>query len=56
MKKFTHGAFRIRTDKVYIGQGLINCVLIFVAFILVYFFFLGYFAVGLERLFCCHKI
>ena len=38
MKKFTHGAFRIKTDIAYVGLGLINCVLIFVAFILVYFF------------------
>ena len=45
----THGAFRIRTDMAYVGLCLINCVLAFVAFMLVYFFA----AVGLDgELFC----
>ena len=55
--KNTHSAFRIRTDIAYAGLGLINCILIFVALILV-FFFIDYSAVGLdgEIFFCCHKI
>ena len=44
VKKCLHGAFRIRTDIAYVGLGLINCGLIFVAFILVY---------SGRRLLCC---
>ena len=45
-KKCTHRAFRIRAD---IGLGLINCVLIFLAFILLQsILFVGYSAVGLD--------
>ena len=31
MKKCTHGAFRIRTDKAYVRLQLINCFLIILA-------------------------
>jgi hypothetical protein len=42
-------AFRIRTDIAYVGLGLINCVLISVAFILLQsILFVGYSAVGLD--------
>ena len=34
MKIFMHSAFGIRTDIAYVGLGLINCVLISLAFIL----------------------
>ena len=45
VKKCTHGAFRLsKTDIAHVGLGLINCVSIFVGFILVYFF---------RRLHCC---
>jgi hypothetical protein len=49
VKKYTYSAFRIRTEKAYVGLGLINCVLIFVAFILLqYIHLLDYSAVGLD--------
>ena len=42
-------AFRIRTDIAYVGLGLINCVLISLAFILLQsILFVGYSAVGLD--------
>ena len=48
MNKCMHGAFRIRTD-VYVGLGLINCVLISLEFILLQsILFVGYSAVGLD--------
>jgi hypothetical protein len=48
VKKFTHIEFRIRTD-IYVGIGLINCVLISLAFILVQsILFVGYSAIGLD--------
>ena len=49
VKKCMHNAFRIRTDIAYVGLGLINCVLISLAFILLQsILFVGYFAVGLD--------
>ena len=43
-----HSAFRIRTD-IYVGLGLINCVLISLEFILLQsILFVGYSAVGLD--------
>ena len=49
MKKFRHSAFRIRTDIAYVGLGLINCVLISLAFkLLQSIIFIGYSAVGLD--------
>ena len=48
MKKCTHSAFRIRTDA-YVDVGLINCVLISLAFkLLQSILFIGYSAVGLD--------
>ena len=48
MKKCTHSAFRIRADT-YVGLGLINCVLISLAFkLLQSIIFIGYSAVGLD--------
>ena len=48
VKKCTHSAFRIRTD-IYVGLGLINCVLISLAFILLQsILFVGYSAIGLD--------
>ena len=48
MKKCTHSAFMIRTDT-YVGLGLINCVVISLAFILFQnILFVGYSAVGLD--------
>ena len=48
MNKCMHSAFRIRTD-IYVGLGLINCVLISLAFILLQsILFVGYSAVGLD--------
>ena len=43
VQKCTHGVFRIRTDIAYVGLGLINCVLISLAFILLQsILFVGY--------------
>ena len=48
MKECTHSTFRIRTDT-YVGLGLINCVLISLAFkLLQSILFVGYSAVGLD--------
>ena len=47
VNKCMHSAFRIRTD-IYVGLGLINCVLNFLAFILLHYLFVGYSAVGLD--------
>jgi hypothetical protein len=48
VNKCMHSAFRIRTD-IYVGLGLINCVLISLAFILLQsILFVGYSAVGLD--------
>ena len=48
MKRFTHSAFSITTDT-YVGLGLINCVLISLAFkLLQSILFVGYAAVGLD--------
>ena len=48
MNKCMHSAFRIRTD-IYVGLGLINCVLISLAFILLQsIIFVGYSAVGVD--------
>ena len=48
MKKSMRSAFRIRTDP-YVGIGLINCVLISLAFkLLQSIIFIGYSAVGLD--------
>ena len=49
VKKYTHIAFRIRTDIACVNLGLINCVLISLAFILLQsIIFVGYSAVGLD--------
>ena len=50
VNKSMHSAFRIRTDiYLYVGLGLINCVLISLAFILLHsILFVGYSAVGLD--------
>ena len=48
VKKCTHSAFRIRTET-YVGIGLINCVLISSAFIVLQsILFVDYSAVGLD--------
>ena len=48
MNKCMHSVLRIRTD-IYVGLGLINCVLISLAFILLQsILFVGYSAVGLD--------
>ena len=49
VRQCTHSTFRIRTDIAYVGLGLINCVLIFLAFILLQsIIFVGYSAIGLD--------
>ena len=49
VKKCMHSAFMIRTDIAYVGLGLINCVLMSLAFILLQsILFAGYSAVGLD--------
>ena len=46
---YTHSAFKIRTDKAYVSPGLINCVAISSAFILLQsILFVGYSAVCLD--------
>ena len=48
MKECTHSTFRIKTDT-YVGLGLINCVLMSLAFkLLQSILFVGYSAVGLD--------
>ena len=49
VNKCMHSGFRIRTDIAYVGLGIMNCVLISLAFVLLQsILFVGYAAVGLD--------